>query len=243
MLILGVCPGRGQKILTNDKGEQIRVFPDGRWELVQPDTLAKKQAPAPKLKRKKSKAADRLFSDSPGAAVLPAGAGEPSKPCTLAFDDRDAFTGQKRRDVAAEILFEHTPKAFRPWLGDRQYITCRGWLSQISGGFVFLNLKFEIASPGADKAFGGLPQYAPVVFKLLDGHQVRLLNKKESVGEYDPVRQVFRYEGQFSITRKQARLLRKSPLDRVRIVWGAGYEDYENYEVGFFINQFECLWQ
>ena len=33
----------------------------------------------------------------------------------------------------------------------------------------------------------------------------------------------------------------KSELDKMRVVWRTGYEDYQIYHVDFLINQINCL--
>lgn len=165
----------------------------------------------------------------------------PDPECVFTFDGVDEFSGQKRRDIQPQIFFTYTPEKFRKHFKPKNYITCRGNLTKISGGFVFLNLEFEIYSTDAYRAFGGLPIYSQLNIKLLNGDNIRLLNKKADNGEYDSTKKVYRVKGQYSINRKQEKLLKKSELDKVRIVWGTGYEDYEIYELDFFINQFRCL--
>jgi hypothetical protein len=223
-----------QKVITNDEGEKIILFPDGRWELVKADSAKTPlndsliQEERPKKIAQYNSTTDLLLNPPPPE-------------CVYAFEGIDKFSGHKRTDLASQSFFTFTPENFREHLDGKEYISCRGNLTKISGGFVFLNLEFEIYSANAIQAFGSMPIYSQLSIKLLNGNQVRLLNKKEDFGEYNSTKKAYYFKTQYAISRKQEKALKKSELDKIRIVWGTGYEDYEIYELDFFINQFRCL--
>lgn len=165
----------------------------------------------------------------------------PKMDCQYQFDGRDEITGKKRRDVQTQLFFAFTPPSLANHLQEADYLKCIGHLTQISGGFQFLNLEFIIKSPNAQKAFGGLNHNSLLNIKLLNGDNIRLLNNKANLGTYDPIRRAYIFKGQFPISGRQSKILSKAEIDKVRVVWDTGYEDYEIYELDFFKNQFECL--
>lgn len=223
-----------QKVVTNDQGEKIMLFPDGRWEFVKSDSVKTTQEKFSIQEEPLQKIAQ--YNSTTDLLLNP-----PPPECVYAFEGIDKFSGHKRTDLASQSFFTFTPENIREHLDGKEYISCRGNLTKISGGFVFLNLEFEIYSANAIQAFGSMPIYSQLSIKLLNGNQVRLLNKKEDFGEYNSTKKAYYFKAQYAISRKQEKALKKSELDKIRIVWGTGYEDYEIYELDFFINQFRCL--
>ena len=61
------------------------------------------------------------------------------------------------------------------------------------------------------------------------------------MGTLNPLKKSVVYKPQYLIGSNQAKELSKGEVDRIRLVWSSGYEDYEIYELDFFINQFRCL--
>lgn len=165
----------------------------------------------------------------------------PDIECVYAFDGIDNFSGQKRTDLHPQILFTFTPKILRKSLEQNEYIICKGNLTKIEMGLIFLNLEFEIHSKDAREHFGGLPIYSPLNIRLINGENIRLLNKKEDLGKYNSIKEIYNFSGQYSLNKKQINALKKSELDKIRVVWKTGYEDYEIYELDFFFNQIRCI--
>ena len=64
---------------------------------------------------------------------------------------------------------------------------------------------------------------------------------KNADGEYVNHVTWHRITGWDKMASRMEKALKKGEVDRVRIIWDAGYEDYEVYNLDFFINQFKCL--
>ena len=165
----------------------------------------------------------------------------PPYACVFTHNEVDKFSGKMRRDLKPVILFTYTPKDLRPFLRDREYITCRGYLADLSDGLLFLSLEFSIASNNAQAAFGGIPNGSILSLLLMDGESLRLINSKSDTGYYDPDLGSYIYRSQFQISGVQERILQSAELDQMRVIWSTGYEDYEVFELDFFRNQINCL--
>ena len=165
----------------------------------------------------------------------------PQRPCELTFDGVDEFSGKMRRDVARQNLFVHTSDQLRPYFKDREYITCNGYLSAISGGYKLLYLHFDILSENAQREFGALEKGSILSIKFIDGTTIKLANSKTDRGIPNTLEKSVSYRGQYIISASSEKALRKNEVDKVRVVWGTGYEDYEVYDLDFFVNQFNCL--
>lgn len=169
------------------------------------------------------------------------GFSQPKNICEYEYEGTDEFTGQKRRDVSSKIFFTHTPENIRKYLNGKEYLTCWGNLTKISGGYKFLNLRFEVFENNAQKSFGHLPVNSLLSIRFLNGETIRLLNKRDFKPQFDSNKDIWIFKGQYSVDAKQEKKLAKCEIDKVRIVWETGYEDYEIYEIDFFKNQLDCL--
>ena len=165
----------------------------------------------------------------------------PALPCVFTHSSVDKFTGKMRRDLEPVRLFTHTPNDLRPFLRDREYITCRANLADLSAGLLFLSLEFSIASNSAPTAFGGIPNGSILSILTLDGESIRLINSKSDAGYFDDKTGVYVYRAQYQISGVIERTLQTKEIDKLRVIWGTGYEDYEVFEMDFFRNQINCL--
>ena len=164
-----------------------------------------------------------------------------SPDCEFAFAGVDEFTGKSRKDLVTRPFFTHTRDELKPYFKDGDYITCNGYMTKMTGNLIFLTLEFTIASPDAKYAFGGLDKGSILSVRLLNEEYVRLVNTKSDSGILDPLNNYTTYRAQYQLTDYQIRELEESEVDQVRVVWRTGYEDYEVFELDFFMNQFKCL--
>jgi len=167
----------------------------------------------------------------------------PAPPCELAYDGVDEFSGKRRWEMPKQVFFTHTSERLKPFFKEKNHITVEGFLSGASGngGTYYLNLNIIILSEMAQREFGVLEKASILSLKLINGNTVKLFNTKTSTGSVDKVEKLVEYRAQYMINSDNLKSLRKSEVDKARIVWGTGYEDYEVYNLDFFIDQIDCL--
>lgn len=161
--------------------------------------------------------------------------------CHFAFEGVDEYSGQKRRDVQKELLFTHTDENLRPYLRDKEYLRCDAFLSSIAGGFRFLSLQFTFAYPNAREAYGFIEEGSFLTIKLLNGEFVNLRAGKLDRGRYDTETGLLTYQVHYPIGANLLNLLGKNEMDTVMVFWSSGYEEYQVYNIDFFIHQLGCL--
>ncbi len=164
----------------------------------------------------------------------------PAPGCKLAFEGMDPDMKQYRRDVQKQTLFVFTDERLRLFLKDKEYLRCEGYATSI-GGFRFISLQFTFAYPNAREAYGFIEKGSILTIKLLDGSFVNLRSGKMDKGSYDTIANVLTYSVHYPIDRTQMSLLRNSEVDSILVFWSSGYEEYEVFEIDFFINQLACL--
>jgi len=204
---------------------------------------AAKVAPAAASLQSAEFLAGLAFADNP--LLSPTDAVEnvrfaPSPGCRVAYEGVDADTRQFRRDVQKQLLFSHTDERLRMVLKDQEYLRCEGFATSI-GGYRFITLQFTFAYPNAREAYGFIEKGSILTVKMLDGSFVNLRSGKMDKGSFDTLTNVLTYNVHYPIDRSQISLLRNSEVDSILVFWSSGYEEYEVFEIDFFINQLACL--
>jgi len=164
----------------------------------------------------------------------------PLPPCALAMDRRDEFSGETQRETARTELFRYTNPVLKSYLQGKVHILCEAALSTIGPNTTLL-LTFTIRDPNVRKAFGNLPKNSLATLQTLDGATYTINNQQLSEGLADDSGQVFTYRGQYPLDKTVLKKLRSTGLDKVRIAWSTGYEDYDVQNVDLLIRQAQCL--
>jgi hypothetical protein len=164
----------------------------------------------------------------------------PRQDCDFAYEGEDEKTGQYRRDLQRRLLFTYTDERLRPYLKDKDYLRCEGYLSSL-GGYRFLTLEFTFAYPNAREAYGFIESGSILTIKLLNGDFINLKSGRMDRGSYDTRREILTYSVYYPIDRGQLGLLRNAEVDFIRVFWSSGYEEYKVYQLDFFQQQLRCL--
>lgn len=165
----------------------------------------------------------------------------PAKPCNLAYNDIDEFSGKKRKQTEKAIFFTHTPDRFRSYFKGRDYLTCYGTLIAINGTPRSISIEYTIATDQAAREFGILEKGSQLILRLINGERLILVNNKTATGVVDPVSKTTTYITSYPLSKAQIKTLEEEEVDKVRMIWATGYEDYEVYLVDFFRDLFRCL--
>lgn len=195
------------------------------------------QAPTKTITKKKKSAADfTKYNPDKDVMVNP-----PSLPCDIEFDGIDEFTNKKRKDHIYQTLFFLTPQPMLKNYPNKDYMSCQASLSAISGGTVFLNLAFSIASKDAGRLFGGFEKGTIINLKFLDGDNIAIINNRTDPGVFDTSTQTTQFRAQCNLGAGIQDKISKKSLDKIRVTWQTGYEDYEVFDVDLLVRQYKCL--
>ncbi|MEM6725807.1 MAG: hypothetical protein AAF598_17330, partial [Bacteroidota bacterium] len=163
-----------------------------------------------------------------------------AKSCSFLYDETDVMTGQKKRALEPEFFFGHTEEEIKKFMEGDDYLTCKGYVSQVTG-VKTLNVVFRMDSPYAKDEYGSIQVGSQMILRLINGETVTLLSEKYDSGSVNKVTGKTVYRTLFIIPPKSEKLLQKVELDKIRMVWGTGYEDYEIYKIDFLVDQLTCL--
>jgi hypothetical protein len=164
----------------------------------------------------------------------------PTPACHVAFEGIDQDMQQYRKDLQKQRLFSHTDARLRPFLKEKEYLSCDGFLTAI-GSQRYLTLQFTFAYPNAREAYGIIEKGSMLTVKLLDGSYVNLKSGRMDKGSYDTRTGLLTYNVHYTIDPAHLQALRNSEVNTIYVFWSSGYEEYPVYEVDFFIHQLACL--
>jgi hypothetical protein len=162
--------------------------------------------------------------------------------CEYSMKERDEFTNKLKVAVKPQVFFSYTQKDLKPFMREKDYLTCTGYLSSVLG-MTILNVRFEMESTMAQQEYGEIIAGTQLLVKLLDGEMVVLNCQESDKGMVDEVNGKTIYRTFFSLDKLEMKKLQKSEVVSVRMLWSIGYEDYDVNELDFFINQLKCLEQ
>jgi len=201
-----------------------------------PSDEASLEASAPVNERPKARSGTYHLPSS--AHLLTQGA---ANPCTFAYEGIDDFSGEPKKELVAETFFTYTHPQLKVHLKGKEYLVATGSLSSVAGGFRFLSLTFRISSTNAAKEYGYLAERSLLNLKLLSGETLSLYSQNRAAGRVDSKTNETVYKVRYPIDHQNVKTLLKSEVDKVRVVWSTGYEDYEVFNIDFLSRQLSCL--
>lgn len=160
--------------------------------------------------------------------------------CKYLYNTVDEFTGKQKIGTENHHLFSYTEESLRKFMKNKEFLTCNGYISRIAG-MTALNLEFILDSPYAKQEYGPIQAGSSLIIKLINGETVTLESTQFDPGKIIQQKSKTYYSTSYLISAKMEKELRKAEVDKIRMVWGVGYVDYEIYELDFFIDLFNCL--
>ncbi len=160
--------------------------------------------------------------------------------CIYETNKIDPANGLMLKALKPAILFTHTDPDLKPYFRGKDLITCLGRVS-ISGAYVQLTIEFQIASSHSQNNFGSLEEGSMLRFKLMNDEYISLFNLKTNMGHIDPYTGYTIFSGQYAMGKQEINKLSTVELDKMRVMWSTGFEDYDVYHVDFLINQLNCV--
>jgi hypothetical protein len=164
----------------------------------------------------------------------------PSPPCVLASQTKDEFSGEVRKETQRAEILRYTNPMLRNYLQGKTHISCEASLST-AGPSIFLNLVYTIQDPAARKAFGGVAKNSIAILKFVDGSTLSIYNLRSDEGTMDASGQVATFRAQYDLDKSYLKKLRTTELDKIRMAWTTGYEDYEVQQIDLLMRLSKCL--
>lgn len=201
-----------------------------------PENSEKRRKPKPAAPE--SKVVAKTYSLAQDVMINP-----PVPACVLASTVRDEFSGEIRKETPRKEIFRYTNQALR-----KQYTMEKphtiGEASLLSFGLnAALHLTFRIHDLNVRRTQGSLQKGGTATLKFTDGSSIILYDSRSDEGVTDPEGQSVIFQAQFPIDRTTIKKIRSTELDRIRVAWANGYEDYDVQQVDQLMWQAKCLFE
>ena len=76
--------------------------------------------------------------------------------------------------------------------------------------------------------------------ELLNGKHIQLRSGKMSNGSYDTKKELLTYKVYYPLE-GHLKVLRESEIDKIKVHWSSGFEEYQVFQMDFFMHQIKCL--
>ncbi|MDZ4746889.1 MAG: hypothetical protein SH808_00255 [Saprospiraceae bacterium] len=160
--------------------------------------------------------------------------------CNYETDTIDTASRMVWKALKPDVLFTYTDPDLKPYFRGKDLMTCLGRISKI-GSYVQLTIEFQIASSHSQNNFGSLEEGSLLRFKLMNDEYISLFNLKTNTGHVDPYTGYTIFSGQYALGKQEISKLGSMELDKMRVLWSTGFEDYDVYHVDFLIHQLNCV--
>lgn len=152
----------------------------------------------------------------------------------------DEFTGDIIKVLELETIITHTDSLLKKYYKNRDYLTVNTKVASINGDDL-IYFTGKILTKDAYDYYGALRKDSQIILKLKNGKIVKL---NIGTGDYGDVN--YEYDYTFysiycDIDDIQKNILLQSEVDKIRIYWSEGYEDYDCDNGKVYLNQLPCL--
>lgn len=224
---------------TKDKKREKKKKPAAETPAAEPAEApaVSTETPPPPPTKPAQPAIVRTKKYDPAADVM---LNPPALPCQMAVNTRDEFSGEIYRRTAPVELFRHSPAALKNFLQGKPNVLCEAAIAS-AGANVTLHLTFTINDPSPRKAFGKLEKSSQATLWFMDGTSYIIYNQQLEEGVQNPENQSYVYRVQYPLIAEVQKKMRRMELDKIRIAWSSGYEDYDVQYVQLLMQQARCL--
>lgn len=160
-----------------------------------------------------------------------------SRDCTLQKEDGSIGKGI---EMKKQLFFTYTPEKLTQYYLKSSIMKCYAYFSYYRGLYN-LHLIFNINSTQSDRAFGGIDKKSYLTIRTLDGDLYSFTAYNSDSGTDIAGTDHTAYHIIYQLSSRDARKLRNRSIDKVRVVWNKGYEDYTIYKVDLLKRQLQCL--
>lgn len=160
--------------------------------------------------------------------------------CSIAYDGIDLKTKLYKKEMTPQYLFRYTPRELKNELQQDNLLHTYGQLIKIEDQ-IYLNLNIEVFSKKAAEEYGSIEQGYVIKIKTIDGKTYELNCRAGSRGQRFENEKTYLYSISYTLDKSDIKGLQKAEIDKIGIQWASGFEDYDIYEIDFFINQLKCL--
>lgn len=160
--------------------------------------------------------------------------------CGIEENGIDPTSLKSKIKIASESIIEYTHPKLESFYKEESFLTADAGVMLVDKTYFFV-LDVVVNSRDATRTYGDIESGAPLKALLINGEAAYMFATSTFKGQPIPNEDKVRYQSIFVINKADYRLLKKSELSKLGMMWSSGYEEYEIYNIDIVMNQLECL--
>ncbi len=160
--------------------------------------------------------------------------------CNVAFDGIDPNTLQKKIAIEYENVISYTHPKLEEYYKENSFLSGDVSVVQL-GKEKYLILDIIIRSKDAIRNYGMVQVGSPMKIELINGDSVYLFAQANATGQLIPQTNNIKYQVLFLLEKSEYKMLQKSEVNNMGLMWSSGYEKYDVYNIDVLMNQIACL--
>lgn len=165
---------------------------------------------------------------------------KPTGNCIYKTNEVDEFTKSKKLVLKEEDFIKYTSEELKKYYKNRDYLTCQVYCAQVSELKV-VYLYWKILSKETYKTYGSIEKGTKFMVKLKNEQMIELLFSEYDSGDTNYDYGYTTFSSYIILNDEQFESLQSSEIDKIRMYWSKGYEDYPVVNSSVFINQLPCV--
>ena len=164
----------------------------------------------------------------------------PLRTCRLVQAKEDIAGSDLLLRTKSEHLTFHLPAEMRVHRRGRPMLSIDSHFEvKESGKFMVLDIILQI--PSARRSMGGIRKNRPIRMQMLSGEIVNLQIINEDTGTFFQDLNEVHFRAIAPLSRKDYKVLAENEIDRLRIQWDSGNQDYEVFDIRVLKHQINCI--
>jgi hypothetical protein len=162
--------------------------------------------------------------------------------CKFRTNEVDEFTGTSKLVLEKERFIQFTDSSLIKYYKKKphQYIEMDLYCAKMNDLYVAYTY-WRVDSDKAYKYFGSISTSSKIIFKFTDGTTLELNYSNYDSGDTKYDGGYTTYSSYLLLSDEQIEIIKSKEIEKLRMYWNNGYEDYPCYNGGLFSKQLKCL--
>jgi len=165
---------------------------------------------------------------------------EISIPCGIAYEREVINDNSKRIDLSPQYFFSFSHPELKSFFKEDNLIKTYCQISKNEGVFS-LNLNLILASAVAKRDYGIISNDSNLNIHFINGNYINLKCSQGSNGKIKEIDNNTIYSLAYELDKGHVKKLAKYDIDKVKIEWSSGIEEYEVFDVDAILDQLACM--
>lgn len=161
-------------------------------------------------------------------------------PCGIVYERELVNNHSKRIDLEPQYFFSFSHPEIKNFFKEDNLIKTYCQISKNQGVFS-LNLNLVLSSSVAQKDYGIISNDSNLNIHFINGTHINLKCTKGSFGKVREFQNSTIYALSYELDKGHVKKLSKHDIDKVKVEWSSGVEEYEVFDVDAVLDQMSCM--